>query len=128
MSGEVKLSEQQYQLMQVLWHRGEASAKTVMQALPEAKLAHTTVATILSRLEKRGVLSSRSEGREKLFSPLVSESDVKRSMVSSLVGTLFKGDNKALLAHLVKESDIQESELDDIRSMIEASEQDGDAS
>lgn len=125
MGKDVKLSEQQYQLMQVLWREGEASVKTVMSALPKNKLAHTTVATILSRLEKRGLLSSRSEGREKLFKPLVSEGVVKQSMVSSLIGTLFKGDSKALLAHLVKENDIRDDELDDIRAMIEASDDEG---
>lgn len=125
MGKDVKLSEQQYQLMQVLWREGEASVKTVMSALPKNKLAHTTVATILSRLEKRGLLSSRSEGREKLFEPLVSEGVVKQSMVSSLIGTLFKGDSKALLAHLVKENDIRDDELDDIRAMIEASDDEG---
>ncbi len=114
----IKLSDQQYQLMQVLWHLQEGSAKAVHAQLSYLGLAHTTVATILTRLEKRGVLSSRTVGRERIYTPLISENAARRSMVSSLVSTLFKGDDKQLLAHLVKETDLESGDLADIQQML----------
>ena len=114
----VKLSDQQYRLMQVLWHLQQGSAKSVHAQLSHLGLAHTTVATILTRLEKRGVLSSRTEGRERIYTPLISENAARRSMVSSLVSTLFKGDDKQLLAHLVKETDLERGDLKDIQQML----------
>lgn len=118
MTESVKLSDQQYQLMQALWHLSEGSAKSVHAQLSHLGLAHTTVATILTRLEKRGVLSSRTEGRERIYTPLVSENAARRSMVSSLVSTLFKGDDRQLLAHLVQESDLESNDLADIQKML----------
>lgn len=114
----IKLSDQQYQLMQVLWHLQEGSTKAVHAQLSYLGLAHTTVATILTRLEKRGVLSSRTVGRERIYTPLISENAARRSMVSSLVSTLFKGDDKQLLAHLVKETDLESGDLEDIQQML----------
>ncbi|NVJ70086.1 MAG: BlaI/MecI/CopY family transcriptional regulator [Alphaproteobacteria bacterium] len=119
MTANIKLSDQQYQLVQALWRLGEGSAKDVQQNLHSMDLAHTTVGTILSRLEKKGVLASETRGRERVYRPLISESDVKRSMVSSLVSTLFKGDSKALLAHLVHEGEIDGDELKDIKQLID---------
>ena len=118
MTESIKLSDQQYQLMQALWSLGEGSAKAVQSQVAELGLAHTTIATILTRLEKKGVLKSRTIGRERVFVPTVSEGDVRRSMVSSLVGTLFKGDDRQLLAHLVKESDLHARDLDEIQKML----------
>ena len=78
-SGDVSLSELQLSLMRVLWARGEASTADVAEALRgERDLAHTTVATLLTRLEKRGLLSSRREGRALLYQPLVTQADVQR--------------------------------------------------
>lgn len=119
MSGNIKLSDQQYMMVQALWSLGEGSAKDVQHALQDVSLAHTTIGTILSRLEKKGVLSSSTRGRERVYRAEISESDVKRSMVSSLVSTIFKGDSKALLAHLVREGEIDQDELGDIKSMID---------
>lgn len=120
MAANIKLSDQQYQIIQALWALGEGSARDVQQHLSGLGLAHTTIGTILTRLEKRGVLSSSSRGRERVFNTLISEGDVKRSMVSSLVSTLFKGDSKALLAHLVSEGDIDKSELTEIEALLTA--------
>lgn len=119
MTQNTRLSDQQYQLMQVLWQMGEGSAKAVQSGLKDLSLAHTTIATILTRLEKKGVLTSRTEGRERIFTPRISENEAQKSMISSLVGTLFKGDDKQLLAHLVKETDINTDELDAIRQLLD---------
>ncbi len=119
MAGNIKLSDQQYQIVQTLWQLGEGSAKDVQQALDDLSLAHTTIGTVLSRLEKKGVLSSETRGRERIYRAEIDESDVKRSMVSSLVSTLFKGDSKALLAHLVREGDFDQDDLSDVKALLE---------
>lgn len=119
MAGNIKLSDQQYQLVQVLWRLGEGSAKDVQQELDDLSLAHTTIGTVLSRLEKKGVLSSETRGRERIYRAEIDEGDVKRSMVSSLVSTLFKGDSKALLAHLVREGDFDAGDLSDVKALLE---------
>ncbi|WP_262694856.1 BlaI/MecI/CopY family transcriptional regulator [Kordiimonas aquimaris] len=118
MTKNTKLSDQQYQLMSVLWNIGEGSAKTVQSGLEDVTLAHTTIATILTRLEKKGVLTSRTEGRERIFTPRISENEAQKSMISSLVGTLFKGDDRQLLAHLVKENEIDDAELNAIQQIL----------
>ncbi len=119
MSGNIKLSDQQYQVVQALWALVEGSAKEVQSALSSLGLAYTTIGTILSRLEKREILVSRTEGRQRVYKAIISEGDVKRSMVSGLISTLFKGDSKALLAHLVSEGDIDKTELDNIKSLLD---------
>ncbi len=113
----VHLSETQLDLMRVLWREGEADTKTVCEALKKP-LAYTTVATLLKRLEKRGVIKARSRDRRFIYKPLVSEEEVMTSMVSSLVGTLFKGDSRALVSHLLKEDELNEEDLEKITRMI----------
>ena len=99
---DVALSELQLELMRVLWRDREASVADVAAALePDRPLAHTTVATLLARLAKRGIVEARRDGRQLLYRPLVSEPQVRRTMVTGLVQSLFGGDSKALLAHLV---------------------------
>ena len=115
---DIKLSDQQYKIIKVLWSLGQGSAKQVQASLSGQPLAHTTIGTMLSRLEKRGILVSETLGRERVYTPLFSESEVNSSMVSSLVSTLFKGDPSALLAHLVQESEFENGDLDSIRQLL----------
>ena len=116
----VALSELQLDLMRVLW-RGEASVGDVAAALAQSRgLAHTTVATLLTRLSKRGIVAQRRDGRMLYYRALLTEPQVRRSMVGDLIQNLFRGDPKALLAHLVSESDVAPGDLERVRALLAA--------
>jgi predicted transcriptional regulator len=116
---DVALSELQIALMRVLWERGEASTAEIAEALAaERGIKHTTVATLLTRLEKRGVVALRRDGRQLIYRALVSEPEVRRSMVAELLSTLFGGDARALVSHLVDESEIAPGDLDRLRKAL----------
>jgi predicted transcriptional regulator len=118
MADDIVLSDLQLDLMRVLWRAGELNVADATAALGDRDLAHTTVATLLTRLEKRGVVAARREGRLLLYRPLVSEAQVKRSMVSSLIAQVFRGDPKALLAHLVSEREVAPGDLEQVRALL----------
>lgn len=116
---DVALSELQIAVMRELWSRQEASTAEVAQALADQRgLAHTTVATLLTRLEKRGVVAARRDGRQLVYRALVSEAQVRRSMVAGLLGSVFGGDAPALVSHLVRESDIGADDLERIKRLL----------
>ena len=117
----ITLSETQLGLMHALWRRGEADTQQVCDDLAAdgRELAYTTVATLLKRLEKRGLVRHRKDGRKQVFQARVSESEVRTSMVSSLVGSLFKGDSRALVSHLVRAQDIGPGDLEALQKLLE---------
>jgi BlaI family transcriptional regulator, penicillinase repressor len=113
------LSDLQLELMRVLWARGEASTAEVAEVLAASRgLAHTTIATLLTRLEKRGIVAAQRDGRQLVYRALVEEGAVRRSMVAGLLGSLFAGDASALVAHLVREEEIASGDLDRIRRLL----------
>lgn len=118
---DLELTELQLSVMRVLWEKTEAPVADVHAALaPDRGLALTTVATILSRLEKAGLVGRRPEGRHFVYTALVSEEDVRRSMVTGLADRLFQGDVTALVSHLLSEAEIAEGDLDRVRRLIDA--------
>ncbi len=127
MGPSLDLSELQLSIMRVLWERREVTAAEVHDALRgERDLAPTTVSTVLSRLEKRGVVGHRTEGRQFIYRALVSEGEVRRSMVSDLGERLFAGDVSAFLSHLLTERDVTPGDLTRMRELIDRMEQGAD--
>jgi BlaI family penicillinase repressor len=124
---DVTLSELQMDVMRALWLGGERTVAQVAQALrPARKLAHTTVSTLLTRLHKRGLVASRRDGRQLIYRAEIDEPRVRRSMVSGLVGSVFGGDPRALVAHLVDEAAVSGRDLAEIRKLLEMKERDDD--
>jgi BlaI family penicillinase repressor len=117
------LTELQVAILRALWERGEASVAEVCEALqPERGLAQTTIATLLSRLERRGVVSRRAEQRTYVYRAEVSEQDVRQSMVGGLAERMFAGDITALVNHLITQHEIAPGDLARLRAMIDAAE------
>lgn len=118
-SDATTLSELQLDIMRVLWSRGACTTTEVTEALKGARgLAHTTVSTLLTRLEKRGVVAVVRDGRQLIYRACVDEAAVRRTMVSDLLGTLFGGDAQALVAHLVREDEIAADDLAAVRDLL----------
>jgi BlaI family penicillinase repressor len=116
---DIALSELQIAVMRVLWRRGETSVTDVAAELAEERgLKYTTVATLLTRLEKRAVVKPRRDGRQLIYRALVSEPQVRRSMVADLIGSLFGGDARELVAHLVSEDEIAPGDLERVRKRL----------
>jgi len=114
------LGDLQHAIMAVLWQRGEATTADVHEVLRDERgLALTTIATMLRKMEEKGVVAHRANGRQFVYRPTVSEDQVRRSMVGELVGRLFNGDPRALVAHLVSENEIDPEELDELRQRLQ---------
>lgn len=108
----------QLAILQVLWERGEASTQDVWRVLAAARgLAVTTVATLLSRLDRRGIVERRKVGRQYVYRPTVTRAEVRRSKVREVTETLFGGDPAALLCQIVE--DVDDHERRRIRTLLD---------
>jgi predicted transcriptional regulator len=91
----------------------------VQEALEEQRdRALTTIATMLVKMEKKGIVAHRTEGRQFVYRALVSETDVQRSMVGELTELLCGGDVTALVSHLLTEQEIDDRELAKLKTLI----------
>ena len=116
-----RLGDLQHAIMQVLWRRGEATVSQVhAELLPERGLAPTTIATMLRKMEDKGVVRHRAHGRQFVYTPAVTRGEVQRSMVGEIVDRLFAGDPAALVSHLVSEHEIDREELERLRGLLAA--------
>lgn len=115
-----RLGDLQLAIMRVLWERGEAAVAEVHAALSDERaLAPTTIATMLAKMEKKGVVTHRSEGRRFVYRATVTEDEVRRSMVGELTARLFEGDAAALMSHLIAEHDLDARALSRIKAQID---------
>lgn len=117
------LGELQLAIMQVLWQHGEASVTDVHAALLSRQLALTTIATMLTKMEQKGVVEHRADGRRFIYRPLLSEAEVRRSSIEEVRDRLFGGDTAALVSHLISEQPLARGELSRLKSLIAEAEQ-----
>ncbi len=115
-----QLGRVQLLIMQVLWSRGQATARQITDDLNAGEpIAHSTVQTLLRGLEDKQAVEHRAEGRTFVFFPLVEEGEFKSSATSDLLSRVFRGRARDLVAHLLADDQVSSDELAEIRTLID---------
>jgi BlaI family penicillinase repressor len=114
------LGDLQRAVMEVVWRRGEASVHDVLKELGRRrKPAYTTVLTVLQKLEKAGWLTHRAEGKSYIYIPRASREEAGAGSVRGFLQRVFEGDAVAMFQHLIRESNLSEEELRELRALID---------
>src|SRR2546422_8083515 len=97
-----RLGDLQLRIMKILWQRGEATVGDVLGGLSGPNdLAYTTVATMLRKMEVKGLVTHRIEGRTFVYRPRAREAEVTRTMADHLVDRVFEGSLTEVVSHLL---------------------------
>ncbi len=121
------LSKGEMEVARLLWELGQATVRQVYEALPaERTIDFTTVQTYLRRLEAKGYVRARLDGRTRVYRPKVKATTVIRETVGDLVQRLFGGETLPLVRHLIEERGIGDDELAELRQLLDRLEEESD--
>lgn len=115
----VTLGDRELDVMTTLWARGSGTVTEVREAL-DARLAYTTVLTILRNLEAKGFLRREEEGRAHRYFPRVKQRAAQKRALRRLIDTIFLGSPEALLTQLVADHDLSAGDLARLAAQLEA--------
>ncbi len=123
MSKRTAASKAELEIVRIVWDLNGATVRQVLESLPEdRRLDYKTVQTYLRRLEAKGYLQSRREGRSSLFKPRMRPAQVIRETVADLVDRLFGGDAMPLVEHLITDGKLSSAKIKKLRKLIDDSE------
>jgi BlaI family penicillinase repressor len=119
-----RITETEWELMQVLWQRGPVTSQEIVDALmaDDPSWHPKTARTLLGRLVKKKALGYRKEGRGYVYRPLVKEADCVRAETESFVERVFGGALKPMLAHAIESRKLSKKEVNELKSLLEQSE------
>lgn len=117
------LTEQELELMKIVWRLGTASVRDVYEALLERrKVAYTTVMTMLRVLERKGHLKRRREERAYVYRPARPQQQVIRNMVREFVDRVFNGSARPLMLQLLEDRHLSADDLRELTRLVKESE------
>lgn len=114
-----QLSRRERQIMDIIYRMEEATAKDVMENLPDAP-SYSSVRTLLRKLVEKGHISHRESGLKYVYFPLVARQAASRTALSGIVKTFFSGSTFLAVNSLLDSSDISDEELDRLNKLIQA--------
>lgn len=101
------LHELESEVMEEVWALGgEVNVRTVMDALnahAEKERKYTTVMTIMSRLDTKGILTRRREGKTDMYAAVLSRGEYLEARAQAQVGALVEEFGDVALVHFARQ-------------------------
>jgi BlaI family transcriptional regulator, penicillinase repressor len=114
------LSASETEILRLLWELHEATVQQVCEKLPAHRdIGYATVQTLLRRLERKGYIKHRPEGKAHVFYPAVEQDHVIKRSVNDFLERLFGGDPIPLMQHLAEHGRIDAKDLERLKKLIE---------
>jgi len=113
-------AKSELEVARIVWERNGATVRQVMESLPAARrLDFKTVQTDLRRLEAKGYLRTRLEGRSKVYLPSVKPGRVIGELVDEFIKRLFDGEAILLFQHLIRDRGLSDDDIKALRAMLD---------
>ncbi len=106
-------------VLDILWELREGTVHDVRERLKGRRLAYTTVLSVLQKLEAGQWVTHRRAGRSYVYRPKQNRAQAGAASVRQFVQRVFAGDAAAVMQHLVRDGQLNESELRELRELIE---------
>jgi BlaI family transcriptional regulator, penicillinase repressor len=118
-NADIRLGRLELQIMNVVWEKGKATVHDVKEALAKGrKPAYSTILTMMRKIEAKGYLEHEVDNRTFIYRPMISQKDVRHSILGDILDRLFEGSPSLLMNSLVEETDIDATELQQIKKLI----------
>ena len=115
------IPDSELDVLKVLWQRGAGTVRDVLTTLQQAgrQWSYATVATLLDRLEAKGLVTSDRRELAFVYTPAITEQDVRQKRVRSLVDKLYQGEPGLLVLHLLESHSLDDEQARQVRSLLD---------
>src|SRR3954467_1919684 len=115
------IPDSELDVLKVLWDKDQATVRGALETLRAAgrQWSYATVATLLDRLETKGLVESDRTELAFVYRPTISSQEVQQRRVSSLVDKLYQGEPGLLVLHLLKSHPLDANQAMEVRDVLE---------
>lgn len=117
---DMALPPSELEIARIVWQLGEATVRQVADQLPaERDVDFYTVQTYLRRLNEKGFLKCRKDGRNNLYSAAIKPDRVVSGMVTDLVDRLFDGSTMSIVQHCIQDQGLTDDEIAQLEKLLQ---------
>jgi len=110
-------------VLEILWDKEEASARKISYSLEEIgeRRAYSTVRTIIRRLVKKRIIAEKMNKKERiyLYKPLITKSQLEKTIVHSVIGELFRRFENSTINYLAEELSDTDEDINKLKQKLD---------
>lgn len=117
---QVKPTEKELEILQILWARGPVAVKDVHEALGgEDMNGYTTILKLLQIMHEKGLVTRQKSGKLHLYKAVHSQENTRQQILDKMIDTVFQGSAMQLVMSALGNKKSSKEELLEIKKYLE---------
>ncbi|MCD9618844.1 BlaI/MecI/CopY family transcriptional regulator [Chryseobacterium gleum] len=116
---EIKLTDSEKVLMEILWEKKTVFMKDILEASPEPKPAPSTIATLLKRMQNKELVGYKLYGNSREYYPKVEKGEYFKEEMTSMIDRFFNSSVTQFASFFTSNSKLSQKELKELRDIID---------
>ena len=115
-----QISDAEWQVMEIIWHKHPAAASEVIAHLGQtSSWKPNTIRTLLARLTKKGALVFSRDGNRYFYTPCFTREQHVSNASDSFLGRIFGGAARDLVVHFAESGKLTKQDLSELKRILE---------
>ncbi len=120
MADKPKISDAEWQVMQVLWEKSPATVKEVIEILStKTTWKLETIRTLINRLTKKKAIGFEKKGRRHFFYPLLSQQECVKADADSFIARAGATMLKPILAAFIENEKLSDEDIAELQRILD---------
>lgn len=116
---EIKLTDSEEVIMEMLWDKQKLFMKEILESYPESKPASTTVATLLKRMQNKDLVGYTLYGNSREYFPKVAKSEYFKEEMTSMIDRFFNSSVTQFASFFTSNTKLSQKQLKELREIID---------
>jgi BlaI family penicillinase repressor len=116
----IKPTEKELEILQVLWDKGAVSVREVHDAMGgEDTNGYTTILKLMQIMHEKGLVTRQKNGKLHLYKAVPSLENTRQQILDKMINTVFQGSAAQLVMSALGNKKSSKEELNEIKKYLE---------
>ncbi|KQM67125.1 transcriptional regulator [Pedobacter sp. Leaf216] len=116
----IKPTEGEMEILQVLWQKGNATVREVHEALNKKDSGYTTTLKLMQILHEKGMVERDTNQKTHIYKALISQDKTEKQLVTKMIDNVFNGSAARLVMQALGNHSASADEIDEIKKYLDS--------
>ena len=122
MDKRYSVTQSEWPIMELLWESPKTLMELVNTLTVQIGWSKSTIVTMVRRLDDKGLITFHTEGRTKIFRPMVTRDEVAAHETTSLLRRAYNGSVGMLVSAMAHRNDLTKADIDELYAILKTAE------
>jgi len=119
-NNNIKPTEGEMEILQVLWQKGNATVREVHEALNKKDSGYTTTLKLMQIMHEKGMVERDTNQKTHIYKALASQDKTEKQLVNKMIDNVFNGSAARLVMQALGNHSASADEIDEIKKYLDS--------